>query len=203
MLSASPYAYLNGFNIERDFVELPSQLMENRVDEKESLWLIAQHYKTWERMPEEILDKLEKLRTFMQWYWVSRQNELALVDNYLYTHEVPEDISILDKNILDTVNTYSYFKRGEEYKMYCAFLHIFWWGYEAKYYSYMWAETYAADLFSKIKEAWMFNKEIGLAYRDIVLAAWSEKAAKEIFRDFMWREVSLDALMKQYWLDGE
>ena len=154
-------------------------------------------------MPEEILDKLEKLRTFMQWYWVSRQNELALVDNYLYTHEVPEDISILDKNILDTVNTYSYFKRGEEYKMYCAFLHIFWWGYEAKYYSYMWAETYAADLFSKIKEAWMFNKEIGLAYRDIVLAAWSEKAAKEIFRDFMWREVSLDALMKQYWLDGE
>jgi peptidyl-dipeptidase Dcp len=139
MLADSKYAYLNWFNIEWDFVELPSQLMENWVSERESLVSLSKHYLTWESLPSDILDKLDELKTFMMWYFVARQNELALVDNSLYQWKIPENIEELDQKILDEVNKYSYFQRWDEYKMYCAFLHIFGWGYEAQYYSYMWA----------------------------------------------------------------
>lgn len=89
----------------------------------------------------------------MMGFWVSRQNELALVDMTLYTSPIPKDIAELDQKILETVNQYSLFSRGEEYKMYCAFLHIFGGGYAAKYYSYMRAERLEADVFQKIKKS--------------------------------------------------
>jgi oligopeptidase A len=98
------------------------------------------------------------------------------------------------------VNKNSIFKRGEEYKMYCAFLHIFWGEYECKYYSYMWAEQLWADVFSRIKERGMFNSEIWKEYRDKILAQWTRKPAKELFRDFMGRDVSEEALLRKYWL---
>ena len=85
--------------------------------------------------------------------WVVRQNELAIVDLILYSDKVPENIEELDQKILEIVNHYSIFPRGEEYKMYCAFLHIFGGGYEAKYYSYMRAELLEADVFQTIKKA--------------------------------------------------
>ena len=200
MLADSKYAYLNWFNIEWDFVELPSQLMENWVNERESLVSLSKHYLTWEPLPNDILDKLDELKTFMMWYFVARQNELALVDNSLYQWKIPENIDELDQKILDEVNKHSYFQRWDEYKMYCAFLHIFGWGYEAKYYSYMWAEAYWADVFSKIKEEWMFNSEIGYKYRDCILKEWCRKDAKLLFEDFMGRSMNPEELMKKYWL---
>ena len=175
--------------------------MENWVKEPESLRKLSRHYKTWEVLPEEIIEKLQALETFMKWYWVARQNELALIDNYFYTHDVPQSVEELDKVYLAEVNKYSSFKRGDDYKMYCAFLHIFWGGYEAKYYSYMWAEAYEADVFAKIKENWIFNPEIWYRYRDLILAQGCRKPAKELFFDFMGREMSSEALMKRYWLE--
>ena len=201
MFSESKYAYLSWFNIEWDFVELPSQLMENWVSDSESLSKLSKHYLTWESLPNEIIDKLQALKTFMKWYWVARQNELALVDNYFYTHSVPNDVNELDKEYLEVVNRFSPFERDINYRMYCSFLHIFWGGYEAKYYSYMWAEAYEADVFSKIKENWIFNPSIWYRYRDLILSQWARKPAKELFFDFMGRELSDDALMKRYWLE--
>jgi len=200
MLAESQYAELSWFNVEWDFVELPSQLLENWVDERESLVKLAKHYKTWEALSEEVLDKLDELKYFMQWYFVLRQNELALVDMHLYTNPVPKTVEELDKVIIDVVNKNSIFKRGEEYKMYCAFLHIFWGDYECKYYSYMWAEQLWADVFSRIKERGMFNPEVWKDYRDKILAQWTRKPAKELFHDFMGRDVSEEALLKRYWL---
>ncbi len=201
MSSESKYSYLSWFNIEWDFVELPSQIMENWVKEPESLRKLSKHYQTWEALPEEIIDKLQALETFMMAHWVARQNELALIDNYFYTHEISDNVEELDKVYLREVNKYSAFVRWDEYKMYCAFLHIFGWGYEAKYYSYMWAEAYEADVFSKIKENWIFNPEIWYRYRDLILAQWARKPAKELFFDFMGREMSSNALMKRYGLE--
>lgn len=103
-------------------------------------------------MPEKLVKTLQDLKTFMMGNRVTRQNELALVDMLLYTSEIPQSIEELDQKILGFVNQYSIFPRGEEYKMYCAFLHIFGGGYEAKYYSYMRAELLEADIFQKIKE---------------------------------------------------
>ena len=124
MLAGSPYAELSGFNVEWDFVELPSQLMENWVSDPEALKSLAKHYQTWLPMPEKLVQTLQDLKTFMMGNWVSRQNELALLDMTLYTSSIPNSVEELDQKILEIVNQYSIFPRGEEYKMYCAFLHI-------------------------------------------------------------------------------
>lgn len=200
MVAESDYPELSWFNVEWDFVELPSQLMENWVEERTSLSKLAKHYKTGEELPPEILDKLDELKTFMQWYFVTRQTEFALVDIHLYTNPVPNSIEKLDKEIIDVVNESSIFHRWEEYKMYCDFMHIFWNDYECKYYSYMRAEQLWADVFLKIKENGMFNPNIWKEYMNKILIQWTRKPANELFHDFMWRDVSEEALLKKYWL---
>ena len=200
MLAGSPYAELSGFNVEWDFVELPSQLMENWVSDPEALKTLAKHYQTWLPMPEKLIQTLQDLKSFMMGNWVSRQNELALLDMTLYTSPIPNSVEELDQKILEIVNQYSIFPRGEEYKMYCAFLHIFGGGYEAKYYSYMRAELLEADVFQTIKKAWIFNPEIWSAYKEKILIPWTRKPASELFFDFMQRKPSDKALMKKYGL---
>jgi len=200
MLAGSPYAELSGFNVEWDFVELPSQLMENWASNPEALKSLAKHYQTWLPMPERLVQTLQDLKTFMMGNWVSRQNELALLDMTLYTSPIPNSVEELDQKILEIVNQYSIFPRGEEYKMYCAFLHIFGGSYEAKYYSYMRAELLEADVFQAIKKSWIFNPEIGSAYKEKILIPWTRKPASELFFDFMQRGPSDEALMKKYGL---
>ena len=200
MLAGSPYAELSGFNVEWDFVELPSQLMENWASNPEALKSLAKHYQTWLPMPEKLVQTLQDLKSFMMGNWVSRQNELALLDMTLYTSPIPNSVEELDQKILEIVNQYSIFPRGEKYKMYCAFLHIFGGGYEAKYYSYMWAELLEADVFQTIKKSWIFNPEIGSAYKEKILIPWTRKPASELFFDFMQRGPSDEALMKKYGL---
>lgn len=200
MLSESKYSELSWFNVEWDFVELPSQLHENWVSDKESLRKLSKHYKTWEALNEEILDNLEKLETYMAWNFVARQNEFALLDMYLYSEEVPENIEELDKKTLDLANKYWVFKREDDYKMYASFNHIFGWGYAAWYYSYMWAEILEKDIWEEIKKHWIFNREIWEKFIKTILWQWTRKKASELFKDFMWREVDNKAFMKNKWL---
>ena len=198
MLAESKYAKLNGFNVEWDFVELPSQLLERWAGEPEALKQLSKHYQTWEALPDEMLENIKKLSTFMMGNWVVRQNELAIVDLMLYSDKVPENIEELDQKILEIVNQYSLFKRDERYQMYCCFLHIFGGWYAAGYYSYMRAEALEADVFSKIKENWFFNPEIWHHYRDQILAQGTKKPAIELFEDFMGRELDPQALIEKY-----
>lgn len=200
MLSESKYSELSGFWVEWDFVELPSQLLENWVSDKDSLKKLSKHIETWENFSEEIMIKLEKLKTFMTWVFVARQNEFALLDMSLYSSEIPDNVEQLDKKILEIVNKYSIFKRWDDYKMYCSFNHIFGWWYAAGYYSYTWAEIIEADIFSRIKEMWMFEKTTWEIFLKTILWQWTRKKATELFFDFMWREVENEAYMKRYWL---
>lgn len=200
ILSQSKYSSLSGFNVEWDFVELPSQLLENWVSEKESLKKLWKHFETWEKIPDEFIEKLENLKTFMSWNFVSRQNEFSLLDMILYSREVPKNVEELDKKSLEIVNKYWLRKRGEDYKMYASFGHIFGWGYAAWYYSYMWAEILEADVFQKIKEMWMFSPETWEKLFETIIWQWSRKKAKELFFDFMWREVDNKAFLKRYWI---
>lgn len=200
MLSESKYSELSGFWVEWDFVELPSQIHENWVGERESLKKLASHYKTWKSLSEEVLDKLDDLKTYNSGLFVTRQNEFALLDMYLHTLEVPKNIWELDKKTLDLSNKFWIFKRWEDYKMYTSFGHIFGWGYSAGYYSYMWAEILEADVFEKIKEMWMFNRETWEKFVNTILWQWTRKPAKDLFFDFMWREVSDEAFLKRKWL---
>ncbi len=197
MLSVSKYSELSGFWVEWDFVELPSQIHENWAKERESLEKFAKHYKTGENIPKEMLDKLDNLKTFMSWNFVLRQNEFAILDMYLYSSKVPDTVEELDKKVLDKVNKLSLFKRWEDYKMYASFGHIFWGGYAAWYYSYMWAEIIESDVFSEIKKRGMFSRKTGDKFLNTILWQWCKKSWEELFFDFMDREVDNKAFMER------
>lgn len=169
MLSDSPYFELSGFAVEWDFVELPSQLMENWVVAQETLATLAKHYQTGNRLTEEIIQTLVELNTFMKGVQIMRQTELALLDLELYSTQIPTTVADLDQKILETVNRHSLYPRGEEYKMYCSFLHIFGGGYASKYYSYMRAERLEAEVFAKIKSIGMLDPEAGTLYKKTIL----------------------------------
>lgn len=200
MLSESKHSELSWFWVEWDFVELPSQLLENWVSETESLVKLSSHIKTWKSISKEMIDTLEKLKTYMTWIFVSRQNEFALLDMTLYSSDIPKNLKELDKKVLEIVNTHSVFKRLENYKMYCHFSHIFAWWYAAGYYSYLRAEIIEADIFAKIKKMWMFDSKTWKKFLKTILWQWTRKKATELFYDFMWREVDNKAFMKRYGL---
>lgn len=195
--SESKYSELAWFWVEWDFVELPSQLLENWVADRESLQKLAKHVDTWEWLSQDMLDKLDSLKTYMSGVFVAKQNEFALLDMILHSIDIPETVEELDKKILEIVNKYSIFLRGEDYKMYCSFGHIFWWAYAAWYYSYMWAEIIEADVFSRIKELGMFDRKVWEKFLNTVLWQWTRKTATELFFDFMWREVDNTAFMER------
>ncbi|MDD2907929.1 MAG: M3 family metallopeptidase [Candidatus Gracilibacteria bacterium] len=200
MLSESKYSELSGFGVEWDFVELPSQLLENWVSDKESLKKLSKHIETGEELSDEMIEKLDNLKTFMSGVFVARQNEFALLDMSLYSGEIPTSVEELDKKILEIVNKYSIFKRGDDYKMYCSFNHIFGGGYAAGYYSYMWAEIIEADVFSRIKELGMFDSSTGSLLLETIIGQGTRKKASDLFFDFMGREVENKAFMERYGL---
>ena len=200
LLSQSKYSELSWFWVEWDFVELPSQLMENWVSDKDSLKKLAKHVDTWENISDELILKLENLKYFMSWVFVARQNEFSLLDMSLYSSDIPNSIEELDKKTLEIVNKYSIFERWDDYKMYCSFNHIFWWGYSAWYYSYMWAEMLEADVFERIKELWMFSPETWEKLLHTIIWQWTRKKAWDLFYDFMWRNLDNKAFMQRYWI---
>ena len=197
MSSESKYSELSWFWVEWDFVELPSQLLENWVSDRDSLSKLAKHVDTWEALSDSILDKLDQLKTYMSGSFVARQNEFALLDMWLYSSEVPKTVDELDEKVLKIVNNYSIFPRGNDYKMYCSFGHIFGGWYAAGYYSYMWAEIIEADVFSRIKEMGMFDRDTWEKFLSTLLGQWTRKKATELFFDFMWREVDNTAFMER------
>ena len=197
MISQSPLSELSGFNVERDFVELPSQLLENWVGNNNSLIKLAKHYQTGETLPDSVMKTLDELDTYMSANGVLGQNTYALLDMHLYSEEVPGNIQELDKKTLEIVNKYWITQRGEDYKMYCSFSHIFGWGYSAGYYSYMWAEILEADVFDTIEQQGMFDPKVGQKLVDTLIGQWTRKPAAELFKDFMGREVSNQAFMKR------
>jgi oligopeptidase A len=91
----------------------------------------------------------------------------------------------------------SLFQKDEEYKMYASFWHIFWGWYAAGYYSYMWAELLEADVFERIKEMWMFDREVWEKFIKTILWQGTKKPASELFKDFMWRDLDNSAFMKR------
>ena len=197
MISQSPLSELSGFNVEWDFVELPSQLLENWVGNNNSLIKLAKHYQTGETLPDSVMKTLDELDTYMSANGVLGQNTYALLDMHLYSEEIPENIEELDQKTLDIVNNYWITQRWEDYKMYCSFSHIFGWGYSAGYYSYMWAEILEADVFDAIEQQGMFDPKVGQKLVDTLIGQWTRKPAAELFKDFMGREVSNQAFMKR------
>jgi peptidyl-dipeptidase Dcp len=196
ILSDCRYESLAGTNVKRDFVELPSQLMENWAWEKEWLDTWAAHYKTGEKIPDEILTKLKESLTYNEGYACMRQLSFGLLDMGWHTLREPfeDDIVAFERTFMAPAEL---LPPAEGACMSVSFAHLFSGGYAAGYYGYKWAEVLDADAFSLFRERGIFDRETALSFRKNILERGGSREPDELFRAFRGREPSLDALIER------
>jgi oligopeptidase A len=188
---------LAGTNVVQDFVELPSQIMENWCTEREALNLFAVHYETGEPLPEALLERLHKTRTFRAGSMQMRQLGFAAVDLALHIDYDPQKDGELMAYANRILQRYAASQLPDDYGMLASFSHLFSdpVGYAAGYYSYKWAEVLDADAFSRFKREGIFNPVVGRAFRDAILAQGDARDPMELFVDFMGRKPDPEALL--------
>lgn len=196
MFANTRFESLSGTNVWWDFVELPSQFMENFAVEKEFLRTFAFHYETGEPLPDELIDRIVKSRNFMSAYACLRQVSLGLLDMAYYTKRdrFDEDIIPFEKKAWKKAIVTS---QPEETCMTVQFSHIMAGGYAAGYYSYKWAEVLDADAFSVFKKHGIFNTEIARKFRDCILSKGGTEHPMTLYRRFKGSEPTIDALLKR------
>ncbi|MDJ1471252.1 M3 family metallopeptidase [Xanthocytophaga flava] len=195
MLSKCTYGSTSGTNVYWDFVELPSQIMENWCYEKEALDLFARHYETNEPIPQELIEKIIASANFMEGYGTLRQLSFGMLDMAYHGNAQPiSDVAEFERQaILQT----SLFPETEGINTSVAFSHIFAGGYSAGYYSYKWAEVLDADAFEYFKEKGIFNRQVADAFRENVLSKGGSEAPMELYKRFRGQEPSPKALLKR------
>jgi oligopeptidase A len=188
---------LAGTRVAQDFVELPSQIMENWCSEQDALNLFAAHYETGAPLPEALLERLRQTRTFRAASMQMRQLGFAAVDLALHIDYSPER----DGDVMDYGNRilqrYAASELPKDYGMLAGFLHLFSHpvGYAAGYYSYKWAEVLDADAFGRFKREGIFNETVGRAFRDSILAQGDARDPMDLFVAFMGRKPDPQALL--------
>lgn len=196
---------LAGTNVAWDFVELPSQIMENWCWEREALDLFAHHYKTGATIPDALLEPMRAARTFRAATAMLRQLGFAEVDLALHMDWDPE--SGVDPVAFgrDVIERYSPVRLPEDHAMLAAFGHLFSSpvGYASGYYSYKWAEVLDADAFSRFKSEGLFSREVGKAFRAEILSRGDSDDPMALYRRFMGREPRLEALLERDGLVAE
>ncbi len=196
MLANTTYRSLSGTSVSRDFVELPSQVLENWCYEKEALELFAKHYETGEIIPLEYIQKIKESATFHEGMRTLRQLSFGLLD--MSWHSVTSEIisSVKDFELKAFQNTELYPDIAENC-MTTAFSHIFQGGYSASYYSYKWAEVLDADAFEYFKEEGIFNKEIASKFKNYILSKGGIEKPMELYKCFRGQEPKPEALLKR------
>ncbi|MES2139726.1 MAG: M3 family metallopeptidase [Bacteroidota bacterium] len=187
---------LSGTSVYWDFVELPSQLMENWCYEKECLELFAKHYKTNEVIPIELVQKIKDSANFMSGYQTLRQIGLGRLD--LAWHNLTElpTISVSEFEAKATKET-DLFTPLKGINSSCAFGHIFQGGYAAGYYSYKWAEVLEADTFEYFLETGIFNKETAKKFKDNILSRGGSEHPMQLYKKFRGQEPSTKPLLRK------
>ena len=190
------YGSLAGTNVSRDFVELPSQIMENWGYEPEYLNSFAKHYQTGEPIPAELIEKVVAAKNYLAGYGQVRQLHFGYLDMAWHTlKEVPAMSTLeFEEKVLAP---YAVLPAVEGTTFSTAFSHIFSGGYSAGYYSYKWAEVLEADAFSLFKEKGIFNTEVSNAFREHVLSKGSVEDADVLYRNFRGHDPQPEALMKK------
>ena len=196
MFANTRFESLSGTNVWWDFVELPSQFMENFAVEKDFLRTFAFHYETGEPLPDELIDRIVRSRNFMAAYGCLRQVSFGLLDMAYYTQkdEFSDDIVTFEKKawqkamitpqLADTCMTVQ-------------FSHIMAGGYAAGYYSYKWAEVLDADAFSVFKREGIFNQQTAQRFRDCILSKGGTEHPMTLYKNFRGQEPTIDALLKR------
>ena len=184
-----------GVNVAWDWVEVPSQIMENWCWEREALDLFARHYQTGEALPDELLQRLLAARRFMGGWLQMRQLSFANLDLELH-RSYGGDTPVMDY-AASTLRPFVPSGRFVERHILPSFAHLFAGGYASAYYSYIWSETLEADAFSRFAKGGVLDPEIGRAFRDCILAQGDSRDADELFRDFMGRDPDPAALIRR------
>lgn len=190
------YKALSGTSVYWDFVELPSQFMENYATEPEFLGTFALHYQTQEPLPNEYIERIRKSRNFQAAYSCIRQVSFGLLDMAYYTQTEPltQDIKTFEDNAWQRVQLLPIVANA---CMSVQFSHIMAGGYAAGYYSYKWAEVLDADAFSLFKEKGIFNHEVAQSFRDNVLSKGGTEPPMQLYKRFRGQEPSITALLKR------
>lgn len=194
VLANTTYPNLSGTSVKWDFVELPSQFLENFCYEPEFLKTFAKHYKTGETLPDEKINKIAASKNFLEGYQTLRQIGFGLLDMaYHSKNEKINDIKTFEVQETKATNLYP---SNPETAMSTSFSHIFQGGYSAGYYSYKWAEVLEADAFQYFKENGIFNPEIAAKYK-VLLSLGGTKDPMELYINFRGSEPKVESLLKR------
>ena len=196
MFANTRFESLSGTNVWWDFVEMPSQFMENYAVEPQFLHTFAFQYKTGEPIPDELIERIQKSRNFNVAYACMRQVSFGLLDMAYYTQKKPftQDIIPFEKNAWkDAIIT----KQLPNTCMTVQFSHIMTGGYAAGYYSYKWAEVLDADAFSVFKKEGIFNRETAQRFRDCILSKGGTEHPMTLYKRFRGGEPTIDALLER------
>ncbi|MDH7444824.1 M3 family metallopeptidase [Aquimarina sp. 2201CG14-23] len=196
MLANTTYPGLSGTSVYWDFVELPSQVLENWCYEKEALTLFAKHYETGEVIPMELVQKIKESANFMEGMSTMRQLSFGLLDMSWHAQD-PSDIKDVKAHEKKAFAGTSLYPDVQDNCMSTSFSHIFQGGYSAGYYSYKWAEVLDADAFEYFKEQGIFNKEIGTKFKDHVLSKGGTENPMTLYKRFRGQEPKPEALLKR------
>jgi peptidyl-dipeptidase Dcp len=190
------YSSLTGTSVSRDFVELPSQIMENWAYEPEYLNSFAKHYQTGEPIPAELIEKIVAAKNYLAAYGQVRQLHFGYLDMAWHSlKEVPATGTVeFEQSILAP---WAVMPAAEGAAFSCSFSHIFAGGYSAGYYSYKWAEVLEADAFSLFKEKGIFNTEVSTSFRKNILEKGGTEDAAVIYRNFRGHDPAPEALMEK------
>lgn len=196
IFSRSHYVSLSGTSVYRDFVELPSQMMENFVVEKDFLRTFAFHYQTGEPMPDDYIQYIVDTQNFNVAYACIRQVEYAMLDMAYYTQEAPfeADVRTFEHGVRDQI---SVVPSLPEACMSVQFGHIMSGGYAAGYYGYKWAEVLAADAFSVFQAHGIFSAEVAASFRENILSRGGTEHPAVLYRRFRGQDPTIDALLRR------
>ena len=203
LLSDVKYVSLGGTHVYWDFVELPSQIMENWTSEKEALDLFAEHYQTGEKIPADLARKIKDSQRFQAGYAMLRQLGFSYLDMAWHSSDPSkiEDISLFEQKALEKSRLVPPI---EGTLVSTAFSHIFAGGYSAGYYSYKWAEVLDADAFEYIKGKGLFNRDVTMKFKNEVLARGGTEHPMTLYKRFRGQEPDPNALLRRAGLiDGQ
>jgi oligopeptidase A len=189
----------SGMHVAWDFVELPSQFMENWTWEREALHLFARHHETGEPIPQELFERMTRARRFMGGWAQMRQLSLGTADLALHEDLAPVASERTEDDVMAFARA-SFERFAPEpsfadYHVTASFSHLFGGGYAAGYYSYLWSEVLDADAFTRFQEAGIFDRDTGRAFVDTILSRGDEADPEVLFDDFMGRKPDPGALL--------